>query len=146
MVSVNATFFVQLFLFLLLVLILNTILFKPIMGIARQREERLKKTKEEILDIQKKVQSLLAQQKEQEALAIREANQKREDLKRAAIKEAEKRHEILKEELKSKRKITEAELEKVIQNEMLKLEQNAKLLAKDLLAKITNKRGMVHHA
>lgn len=136
MVSVNATFFVQLLQFIILVFIMNYLLFKPLMKVVRDRELKIQRTREEIAEIQRKIQALLDRKSEQEAQAIKSANKRREEMKLAGIQEALELQEKMKEEALKKKSMMEQEVKKAIELELLHIETISQKLAKELMAKL----------
>lgn len=136
MVSVNATFFVQLLQFIILVFIMNYLLFKPLMRVVRERELKIEKTREEISEIQRRIQVLLERKAEQEAQAIKSANQRREEMKLAGLQEAAELQGKIKEEAIEKKKIVEQEVKKAIEAELLHIESLSQKLAKEIMTKL----------
>lgn len=144
MVSVNATFFVQLLQFIILVFILNYLLFRPLMRLVRDRDLKIERTKQEILEIQGKIKLLLERKAEQEAQAIREANMTRSEMKEAAVKEALEFQEKVKSEILLKRASLEQEVQKAIERELMEIEALSKNLAKEILARLTLRSSYKH--
>lgn len=136
MVSVNATFFVQLLQFIILVFIMNYLLFKPLMRVVRERELKIEKTREEISEIKRRIQVLLERKAEQEAQAIKSANQRREEMKLAGLQEAAELQGKIKEEAIEKKKIVEQEVKKAIEAELLHIESLSQKLAKEIMTKL----------
>ncbi len=136
MVNVNATFFVQLLQFILLVFILNFLLIRPLMKTVREREAKIQKTKDEISEIQQRIKGLLEGMKEQELSVIRAANHKRELMKQEAEKEALELQEKVRQEVKERRKTLSQQIESSIATELQRVETNAAILAKEIMARL----------
>ncbi|MFN3534311.1 MAG: hypothetical protein ACK4WB_02860 [Desulfatiglandales bacterium] len=136
MVSVNATFFVQLLQFILLVFILNFLLIRPLMKTVRERDLKIQKTKEEISEIQQRIKGLLEGMKEQELSVIRAANHKRELMKQEAEKEALQLQEKVRQEVEERRRTLSEQIESSIATELQRVETNAAILAKEIMARL----------
>lgn len=144
MVSLNATFFVQLLQFIVLVFLMNSLLFKPIMRVVRERELKIEKIREEIAEIQRKIQALLERKSEQEAQAIMSANHRREEMKLSALQEALELHEKVREEALRKKRAVEADIKSSIESELLHIEALSQKLARDIMAELVLRSSHSH--
>lgn len=77
MVSLDYTTFVQIANFVLLMLILNVLLYKPIMGVIERRKEQMEKSDGEVKRLRQEVEQKLAEYEEKVRLAKLEAMEQR---------------------------------------------------------------------
>jgi len=80
MVSLDYTTLVQIVNFVLLMFILNTLLYKPIMGVIEQRKEQMEKSDGEVKRLRQEVEQKLAEYEEKVRLAKLEAMEQRNAL------------------------------------------------------------------
>lgn len=84
MISINATLFLQVLHFLILVLILNRILFRPIIRLMQERGRHIERLQRESERIRSEALQLVHKRMSLEAGARKEAGAEREQLKREA--------------------------------------------------------------
>ena len=77
MVSLDYTTLVQIVNFVLLMLILNALLYKPIMGVIERRKEQMEKSDGEVKRLRQEVEQKLAEYEEKVRLAKLEAMEQR---------------------------------------------------------------------
>ena len=94
MISIDYTLWVQMGNFLLLMLILNLLLYKPILGIIDKRKKQLQDTEEEIKRLNQSVEERMAAYEEK--------------LRQAKIDAVEKKQEIIKEGAERAKSIIDA--------------------------------------
>lgn len=80
MVSLDYTTLVQIVNFVLLMFILNTLLYKPIMGVIEKRKEQMEKSDGEVKRLRQEVEQKLAEYEEKVRLAKLEAMEQRNAL------------------------------------------------------------------
>lgn len=80
MVSIDYTALVQIVNFVLLMFILNTLLYKPIMGVIEKRKEQMEKSDGEVKRLRQEVEQKLAEYEEKVRLAKLEAMEQRNAL------------------------------------------------------------------
>jgi F-type H+-transporting ATPase subunit b len=80
MVSIDYTALVQIVNFVLLMFILNTLLYKPIMGVIEKRKEQMEKSDDEVKRLRQEVEQKLAEYEEKVHLAKLEAMEQRNAL------------------------------------------------------------------
>ena len=80
MVSIDYTALVQIVNFVLLMFILNTLLYKPILGVIEKRKEQMEKSDGEVKRLRQEVEQKLAEYEEKVRLAKLEAMEQRNAL------------------------------------------------------------------
>ena len=109
MVSLDYTTLVQIVNFVLLMFILNTLLYKPIMGVIEQRKEQMEKSDGEVKRLRQEVEQKLAEYEEKVRLAKLEALEQRNalvkegaDLAKSAIEAVRSEIPMLMEQFNAK--------------------------------------------
>jgi F-type H+-transporting ATPase subunit b len=138
MIELNITFFIQLVNFLILLAVLNLILYRPIRGIIKQRQERLAGYMSDIERFNNKAEEKLKNYEAQLSQARVEGSKLRNEFKLEAAKEEQVVLAKAKEEAQKKLAEARAELVKqseVVKQELLgKIEEYAKMVAERVLA------------
>lgn len=130
MISFDYTFLIQIANFLILIVILNLLLYKPILKILDARDEKLKESEEEVKNLNLTIEKKVAEYEEKIRMAKIEAMNERNEIQRGG---SEKAKEIIDE--------TRAELAKVMEEFQGKLDQEiaqAKLVLKSQSAGISS--------
>jgi F-type H+-transporting ATPase subunit b len=109
MVSLDYTTLVQIANFVLLMLILNALLYKPIMGVIERRKEQMEKSDGEVKRLRQEVEQKLAEYEEKVRLAKLEAMEQRNaivkegaDLAKSAIEAVRSEIPMLMEQFNAK--------------------------------------------
>lgn len=109
MVSLDYTVLVQIVNFVLLMFILNTLLYKPIMGVIEKRKEQMEKSDGEVKRLRQEVEQKLAEYEEKVRLAKLEAMEQRNalvkegaDLAKSAIEAVRSEIPMLMEQFNAK--------------------------------------------
>ncbi|MFH1123387.1 MAG: hypothetical protein V1758_06960 [Pseudomonadota bacterium] len=89
MISINATLVLQVVHLLILILILNRLLFKPIQKVINERTAFIGNSKGEIREIEIEIERLKNEHLSQEKMARREASQEGQDLKNIGLRQVE---------------------------------------------------------
>ncbi len=138
MIELNITFFIQLVNFLILLAVLNLILYRPIRGIIKQRQERLAGYMSDIEKFNLEAEEKLKNYEEQLNLARTEASKLRNEFKAEGVKEEQTLLAKAKEEAQKKVSEARMELDKQIASVkkelMAKIEEYAKLVAQKVMA------------
>jgi len=140
LISLNYSFFVQLFIFLFLVIILNQFLFKPVLKIWQEREEAIEGKRKKAQELEKQVNEL-AQRLNQELEKAQERAQKEEEkLKQKFLRQQEE----LIQKTRSQANEMIAELREKIALEyktaLSQLEQEAENLAQKIAEQILGRK------
>jgi len=99
MVSIDYTLFIQIVNFLLLIAILHVLLYKPILRIMRERENRLKASEEEVKSLYQTIERKTAEYEEKIRLAKMEAMNQRNEIQKQGALEAQRIIEAAREEI-----------------------------------------------
>ena len=140
MISINATLVVQVILFLILAVILNRLMFRPILKLINDRTNYIHKTKNEISNIEMETERLKQKYLSVEVKARKEAVQERAEIKSVGIGEAEELFEISRNRVAS----IKADTEKVVDEEVKRakpfLDGQTAEMADVIIAKIIGRR------
>lgn len=143
LITINATLPLQILHFIILMLILNRLLFRPMLKIIDERHMFINKKREELERIKQDAEKLREQFLKIEEETKRKAAYERAELKQLGLEEAEK---VLKESKDQVSAIKE-EAERRIQKEMEKakpvLFDQAKSVAEEIIKKIIGDRSIV---
>ena len=88
LLSINETLIVQLISFLIFLFIIKRVMFRPLRGMMKQREQHVDKIKSDIVDAEAEYEKLLEQIKKMEAAVSAEAFSIRDQLEKSGEKEA----------------------------------------------------------
>ena len=119
MINVNLTLFIQIINFLVLLLILNAILFKPVLAKIREREAQIKKDLDSALELEKKVEDQDRQHQEELGKARQIAAQE----KNVLVSEAKKVESDLLDQARTKAAAIVDEMRTSIQAEAATVRQ-----------------------
>lgn len=140
MISINATLFLQIVHFLILMFILNRLMFRPVLRIIHERNRHIEDEKNQLDTIEKETRELMDKCVAMERDARRDAGGESTHLKREAMEAAEKilsdtRHEVTAIRVKAEEEI-DAKLEEAQQS----LRKEAAILAGELIVKLIGRR------
>lgn len=140
MISINATLFVQVIHFLLLTFILNRLLFQPIMKLIDERTGHIARTKEEIKQIEVKIEDLKQEFVSRQNDARKDAARQRSEIRGEGIVAAEEFLTVSRKEVSSiKTKATEEVVAEVNKTQP-QLEDQAATLTDVITEKIIGRR------
>ncbi|HRR40663.1 MAG TPA: ATP synthase F0 subunit B [Syntrophales bacterium] len=122
MVSIDYTLFIQIVNFLALIAILHVLLYKPILRIMQERENRLKASEEEVKSLYQTIERKTAEYEEKIRLAKMEAMNQRNEIQKQGALEAQRIIEAAREEIS---RMTEEFKEKLAKE----MEEARKILA-----------------
>ena len=90
LISINETLIVQLISFLVFLFIINRVMIRPLRGAMSDREALLENIKVDMDEAQKQFEKVSLQIKDQESMAVREANAIREQIEQTGKEEADR--------------------------------------------------------
>ena len=90
LISINETLIVQLISFLVFLFIINRVMIRPLRGDMSDREALLENIKVDMDEAQKQFEKVSLQIKDQESMAVREANAIREQIEQTGKEEADR--------------------------------------------------------
>ena len=140
MISINATLFVQIIHFLVLVLILHLILFRPILKLMSERINYVDKIEKETEDIESNITQLASDRVILEKNTRKEAGEKRSSFQKEGNKLSEKSFQDTREEIAAIRDDVDRDIAKQIEEARKSLQREATLLADELTEKVVDRR------
>ncbi len=140
MVSINETLIIELISFLIFLFLINRIMFKPLQGVMRQRDEKIDNLGQDIESSKTRLADLHQQLKEQEKAAVEEANQHKESLENEGANQAREILAQSQKEIESIREQNERFINDQIAEARQTLHDEAKQLAVNMMEKILDRR------
>jgi len=140
MISINATLFVQVMHFLILVLVLHLILFRPILKLMDDRINHVDKLEKESEDIESKITQLASDRVTLEKNARREAVKERASFEKEGYEMAEKILHDTREEIAAIRGDVGLDIARQIEEARKSLQHEATLLVDELTEKVMDRR------
>jgi F-type H+-transporting ATPase subunit b len=140
MINVNATLLLQVMHFLLLTLILNRLLFRPILKLMRERVRHIEGSQKEVEDIDWKIKKLMGKCNTMERENRRSAGEERARLAMDAKRAAEEVFNDTRNQVGIIREQTVKQVEVQIQKAQSFIHREAVALADDIEAKLINRR------
>lgn len=140
MISINATLFVQVIHFLVLVLVLHLILFRPILRLMGDRVNHVDKIGKDTLDLELKTKQLADDRVLLEKNARKEASQQRSSFEKEGHETAEQILKDTREEISAIRDDVKQNVKRQIEEARKSLQHEATLLADELTEKVVGRR------
>ena len=140
MISVNATIFIQVIHFLLMVFILNRLLLRPVMRQIDGREQHIVQARKDAEDLAAEAERLAQERADMERDARRGAAGERNVLKEEASKEAEGIFEDTRKEIAAIRARADQEIQSQVDKAKAVLDQEVAALADEIAEKIAGRR------
>ena len=140
MISVNATLFVQIINFLILMFILNRIFLRPITDIIEKRNKKIEDEHKQLDSLQQETKELIEKCVSIENKARKEAVRQSNLLKKEAGEEAEDILSKARDEISGIREETDREIDSKIEEASLSLKKFASDLAEELTEKVIGRR------
>jgi len=136
MISINATLFVQVGLFLILLFVMNRIMIQPIHRIINERDERLRLKREELSAIQAEIRRLAADYEAELRRADEEARQSQLAMKSEANDEARKMVMTAQEQVNAVQEKVRSEVARELAVAREKLREQAEMLSRSVTEKV----------
>ena len=140
MVSINETLIIELISFLIFLFLINRIMFRPLRGVMRQRDEKIDNLGQDIENSQTRLTDLHQQLKDQEKAAVEEANQHKESLENEGANQAGEILDQSRNEIESIRDQNERFINDQIAEARQTLHDEARQLAVNMMEKILDRR------
>ncbi|MFC1863260.1 ATP synthase F0 subunit B [Thermodesulfobacteriota bacterium] len=140
MISINATLFIQLINFILLVFILNRLMFRPILEILSERANHLDEAKSKMTNIEAETEELIKKCLAIEKNARKEAGNESAEFKQDALVASEKIFDDTRIEVSNIRDKVAKEVEKKIEIAKQSLSNEAAQLADVITEKVIGRR------
>lgn len=140
MISINATLFLQVLHFLILIWILNRLLFRPILRLINDRNQHLEKVKRDVENIEHETTVLLNKCISMEKDARMDAGEERAKLKQEAMAQSDRIFEKTREVTEQIRGETEKEIDRQVEKTKDFLHREAAIIADEIIEKIIGRR------
>lgn len=140
MISINATLFIQVIHFLLMVFIMNRLLLRPVMRQIDAREQHIVEAKRHAEDMAAEAERLSRERVSVEKDARKRAAGERNSLKQEASSQAEVIFEETGKEVKAIRDRADQEIQAQVNKAKAALDEEVAVLADDIAKKITGRR------
>ncbi len=140
MISINATLFLQIFHFLVLVYILNRLMFRPILKIIRERDRYMDETVSEVGNLKRETEGLSEKCHAIERDARAGAGEERVQMKKEATAIAEKLFDETKGEVASIREKVGKEVDDHLEKARKFLKNEASILADEITERVIGRR------
>ena len=141
MISINATLFLQILHFLILVFILDRLMFRPIMRVVKDRDKHIQNENEQLNNLKGETEELIARCLSLERNAKREASAESSNIKKEAIGVTERIFSDTREEVAAIRDEADREIESKLKEARKSLQDEAFILAEDLMQKLIGRRS-----
>jgi F-type H+-transporting ATPase subunit b len=140
LLSINETLIVQLISFLIFLVIIKRVMFRPLRGIIKERGEHVHKIKDDISEAENEYQKLLDRIKVQKSAVKTEAFAIREKLEKAGNAEAAAIIESTQMEILDLKKKVGRELDDQISEVKAYIKKESEVVAAAIMEKILNRR------
>ena len=140
LLSINETLIVQLISFLIFLVIIKRVMFRPLRGIIKERAEHVHKIKDDISEAENEYQKLLDQIKAQESAVKTEAFAIRDKLEKAGNAEAAAIIESTQMEILDLKKKVGRELDDQISEVKAYIKKESEVVAAAIMEKILDRR------
>ena len=140
LLSINETLIVQLISFLIFLVIIKRVMFRPLRGIIKERGEHVHKIKDDISEAENEYQKLLDRIKAQESAVKNEAFAIREKLEKAGNEEATAIIESTQMEILDLKKKVGRELDDQISEVKAYIKKESEVVAAAIMEKILDRR------
>ncbi len=140
LLSINETLIVQLLSFLIFLVIIKRVMFRPLRGMIKERAEHVHKIKDDISEAENEYQKLLDQIKAQESAVKTEAFAIRDKLEKAGNAEAAAIIESTQMEILDLKKKVGKELDDQISEVKAYIKKESEVVAAAIIEKILDRR------
>lgn len=140
LISINETLIVQVIGFLIFLFVINRIMFRPLRNVMADRELYIERVTRDITKAQKEVDSITDRIQEQESAIKKEAFELKDELEAKGSRAAKEMFAAAKQEIAANSKKIQQEIDARIARERQLLQNEAEVLARDIMAKILDRR------
>ena len=140
LISINETLIVQVIGFLIFLFVINRIMFRPLRNVMADRELYIERVTRDITKAQNEVNSITDRIQEQESAIKKEAFELKDELEAKGIRAAKEMFAAAKQEIAANSKKIQQEIDARIARERQLLQNEAEVLAQDIMAKILDRR------
>lgn len=136
MISIDYTLWIQMANFIVLMIILNLLLYKPVLGIIDRRKKKLEDTEEEIRRLNQSVEDRMAAYEEKLRLAKIQALEKRQEIMKEGSEQAKKFIEAAKGEIPAMMEKFQADMNKEVNEARRILTDQSKKISVEIAEKL----------
>ncbi|MDO9515858.1 MAG: ATP synthase F0 subunit B [Syntrophales bacterium] len=136
MVDVNSTVWIQMANFLALILILNFLLFRPVLKIIEKRNKKLEESQEEIASLDETIERKMAQYEERIRQARAEASVQRDAIKEEGTEQSKVIIGKVRDDLSKKLEDFKAQLQKETDAARDSLREQTRMIAAEISEKV----------
>ena len=140
MISINATLFVQVIQFLILVFILNRVMFRPILKVIRERNRYIEKRRNDIGNLEEETIRLRDEYLSRKTDARKKAAQARSEIRNAGIAKAEEFESDSRKQVAVIKTEADKEAEAEVERTMPLLQGEAAALADEIIERVIGRR------
>lgn len=140
MISINATLFVQVIQFLILVFILNRVMFRPILKVIRERNLYIKKRRNDIGNLEEETIRLRDEYLSRKTDARKKAAQARSEIRNAGIEKAEEFECDSRKQVAVIKTEADKEAKAEVERTMPLLQGEAATLADEIIERVIGRR------
>ncbi len=140
LISINETLFIQLICFLIFMVIMNKIMFRPLNKVIDDRTSYLTEMNKEVIDTSQKLADITADLQKQELQVKTEAFRLQNDLLEDGSQTANQINKDAMSKIKEIRKKAELEAEAKITEARKSIKQDSEALAINVMEKVLNRR------
>ncbi len=140
LLSINETLIVQVVSFLLFLFIINRIMFRPLRGKMKQREDYLKKIKNEIEDAEDALVKIAQRIEDQEAAVKLEAFEQKDKVEKSGNQEADDLIASAREEIAGLKRAAAEQIDGQISDARDHLKRESEALAVNVMEKLLDRR------
>jgi F-type H+-transporting ATPase subunit b len=140
LISINETLIVQVVGFLIFLFVINRIMFRPLRNVMADRELYIERVTRDITKAQKEVDSMTDRIQEQESAIKKEAFELKDELEAKGSRAAKEIFAAAKQEIAANSKKIQREIDARIASERQSLQNEAEILAQDIMTKILERR------
>ncbi len=139
-ISINETAVIQIISFIIFVLIINRIMFRPLDTVMHKRVDYMEGLKKETVDAEEEIQRLTEALQAQESAARAEALSLKRDIEESGSDQAKAIYAEAKKEIMGLKNKASAEVEDQLREAMQRLQTESEELATDMMEKVLNRR------
>ncbi|MFO7964415.1 MAG: ATP synthase F0 subunit B [Desulfobacterales bacterium] len=140
LISINETLIIQVLSFLIFLLIINRLMFRPIIEMISRRETHIDHVKREIEQAEVELDQMNARLKEQETVVKEEAFDLKKELEEAGGRKASGIYLAVKEQITANKKKAEEEINFQIEASKNQIKQEAETVSLSIIERILDRR------
>lgn len=140
LISINETLFVQLISFLILMVLMNRIMFRPLRETMHKRQDYIQKLESDLVNADNELKDVTSRLKARAAAIKNEAFQLKGELEESGEKQAGEIFSTTQKEIENLREKTRQEIDAQISEARKRLRKESELLAVSVMEKILDRR------